>query len=193
MNPDEWNAGIRNEAESVPDPVWSEQARRHARWIRTWRSGRDALLVLLGSVLLSVGLTLTVLWPVLAREAARNSVSVGTFLLWGLAGNHGTVVTTTFDTDPHLPIAFLLTALGVGAALAARRGVHPSWILFAAVCGWTMALTQVSFLSSPIHHWPWITGLLPALAVAALGILADRTLPGRWRRTSHPPVSPTSR
>ena len=174
MSPDEWNEGVRNEAEHAPDPAWSGEARRHARWTRRWRSGREILVMIASTLLFSAGVTLVSLSPVLNREAARNQMDLSTFLWWGMAGNPVPVHTVSMGDDPHLPVMLLLMMAGVGAVFAARRGMNAFTVLVAAACGWLTVLVLTSWVPSVVVAATPLTKLLIVLSAASLGLLLGR-------------------
>ncbi|UBV43916.1 hypothetical protein LAJ19_06805 [Deinococcus taeanensis] len=179
MTPDEWTAGIHNEADSVNDLTWAQDTRAHLHRQRRARTALSTLLVAGGSLGASAAVTLGTLWDVLSREAERNDVSTFTFLTWNALGNPQPVTTIINSADPQLPTTALLLALFMLAAVATRLHV-PRWLTLLSAALGTLTISTLAQLVLPNFAGFPAFPLTAALGVATLGILLG--LPFRHSR-----------
>ncbi|MBZ9711704.1 hypothetical protein [Deinococcus multiflagellatus] len=181
MSPDEWKAGIENEAHTAPDAAWARETRAHLRRAALGRQALQGGVGLSLGVATSAAVTLGTQWPVMVREAARNGVDTLTFLKWNILGNPQSVQTITSSGDSQLPVAGLLLALLVLANVAARLRV-PHWVILLGTGAAVLTTTTLGNLVLPDFMGFPAYPLAVALGVAALGIVLGLPFSGRRAR-----------
>lgn len=183
MTPEEWRKGMENEAVSVEDEVWAQETQLYLR--RTPQHLGFLTVAALGlSIGVSGAVTLGTQLPILAREAARNGVDVGTFLVWNAVGNPQPIQTMTYGSDPAFPSAPLLVVLFIGAAFASRAEL-PHWLMLVCAAAGTLTVaTLAQFVLPDFGGFPAFP-LMVAEGVAALGIVMG--LPFQQRRQPSAP------
>ncbi|WP_221088610.1 hypothetical protein [Deinococcus aquaedulcis] len=181
MSPDEWKAGIENEAHTAQDAAWARDTRLHLRRAALGRQALQGGVGLSLGVATSAAVTLGTQWPVMVREAARNGVDTLTFVKWNVLGNPQPVHTIRDSSDPQLPVMGLLLALFLVAAVASRLRV-PHWaILLAALASVLTIATLGNLVLRDFMGFPAYP-LAVALGVAALGIVLGLPFQGRRAR-----------
>ncbi|PTA69592.1 hypothetical protein [Deinococcus arcticus] len=178
MSPDDWKAGIQNEARSAQDPAWARDTQRHLRHAALLRQALVGGLGLSLGVATSAAVTLGTQWPVMVREAARNGVDTLTFLKWNVLGNPQPVQTITSSSDPQLPVVGLLLALFLVAAVAARLRV-PHWATLLGALASVLTISSLGNLVLPDFQGFPLYPVTVALGVAALGIVLGLPFQGR--------------
>ncbi|AWT35649.1 hypothetical protein GCM10008956_06600 [Deinococcus arenae] len=118
MTPEEWNVGIRNEADSVQDTHWSQDTRRHLRR-RAWLTATAITLGFTATMLVLAILLNAALFGVLPGTNATlngalwNQFSIGWLFVAGL----GSLMSRRGFT-PLQATAGLLTAMILGSVVA---------------------------------------------------------------------------
>lgn len=177
MTPDDWQKGMENEAASVEDGVWARETQRYLR-----RTPYLLVVAALGlSISVSGAATLATQLPVLAREAARNGVDLGTFLVWNAVGNPQPIQTMTYGSDPAFPSAPLLVVLFIGAAFASRAKL-PQWLMLVCAATGTLTVATLAQLVLPDFGGFPALPLMVAGGIAALGIMMG--VPFQQKRAS---------